>query len=102
MRVMEELSNFIDEELDDAEKYINEAHKYRSSDMALAEVFYELSMEEINHAMRLHVQGMRLVENYKAKGETVPVAMQSVYDYLHAKQVAKTNEIKMLQSQFKD
>ena len=101
MQLIEKLSNMIEEELSDAEKYAKCALNHKEDHPALANVFYKLSVEEMNHVNYLHEQVVALINEYrKEKGEP-PEKMQWVYDYLHKKHIDKANEIKVLQGIYK-
>lgn len=102
MQQIRELSDHIEEELEDAEGYIKCAHKYKNHDRDLADMYYELSLQEVQHSMALHKQGVRLIEAYKAEGKTIPSAMQAVYDHLHEKHIEKAAQVKALQTQYRE
>lgn len=101
MKIIEELTEMIDEEISDAEKYIKCALEKKDSMPTLAQTFFTLSNEELKHANMLHDNVVRIINEYKAKGEEVPANMQAVYDYLHKKRIDKTAKIKMMIEQFR-
>ena len=101
MKIIEELTNMIDEELGDAEKYARCALEKKEKYPMLAQTFYTLSNEELKHSNMLHDEAVRIINDFKAKGETVPEAMQAVYDYLHKKRISRTSDIKIMLEQFK-
>lgn len=101
MQMIKEISDRIEEELEDSETYIKYALKYKQHDESLAEVYYRLSLQETDHAKVLHEESARLIQEYKEQGNTIPVAMQAVYDHLHEKHIEKSNEVKMLQEQYR-
>jgi len=100
MQKIKEISANIEEELDDSEKYIKYAIMYEHNDKTLSDLYYRLSLQERSHADLLHEEGVRLIEDYKAAGNNIPVAMQAVYDHLHEKHLDKATKIKMLQTQY--
>ena len=101
MQIISKLSDMIEEELDDAEKYINCALAHKEDDPALANTFYKLSTEEIGHEELLHTQVVAKITEYKKEHGDPPEKMQGVYEYLHKKHIEKANQIKALQSVFK-
>jgi len=101
MQLIAKLSDMIEEELDDAEKYIKCAMNHKEDHPALAQTFARLSNEEMNHVNYLHEQVVALIEDYRKKNGEPPEKMQFVYDYLHKKHIEHANEIKILQSAFK-
>ena len=101
MKIIEELTDMIDEELGDAEKYAKCALEKKDKYPMLAQTFYTLSNEELKHANMLHDETVRIINDFKAKGETVPEGMQAVYDYLHRKKIDRASRIKIMLDQFK-
>lgn len=99
MEVIKKLSEQIDEELHDAEKYIKCAYKVED-DPQLADTYYQLSLEEMKHATLLHEQVVRIIEHYK-QTRAVPEGMQVLYDYLHDKQIKWASKIKVKQEEYK-
>lgn len=95
MVVIERLSELIDEELEDAEKYIKCAIKH-DLDAELSDIFLNLSKQEMHHVEMLHRQVIRLINEYKAEGKKVPEDMLRVYEYLHSKHIEKADAVKSL------
>lgn len=100
MQIIKEISEQIEEELDGAELYIKQALKYKQFDKDLANTYYEMSLQEMQHANLLHEGGVRLIRDYQNKGNTIPQSMQAVYDYLHEKHIEKSNQIKTYQASY--
>ena len=101
MKIIEELTNMIDEELGDAEKYARCALEKKEKYPMLAQTFYTLSNEELKHSNMLHDEVVRIINDYKAKGEVVPTEMQAIYDYMHKKRINHASNIKSMLEQFK-
>jgi Mn-containing catalase len=101
MLIIKKLSKMIKEEICDAEKYANCALKYKDEDKALAETFYTLASQELQHMELLHAQVVRLISDYKSKKGEPPVEMQAVYDYVHEEQMDDVREVKVLLSMYK-
>ena len=100
MEKIKKLVEKIDDELEDAEKYIKLACKYKESDNVLADTFYKLSMEEMGHMTIFHAQVVRIIEDFK-KTKEVPPGMQTLYDYLHERQIKWAAKIKVRQESYK-
>ena len=100
MEVIKEISKKIDDELEDAEKYIKCALKKKQEYPQLADAYFKLSLEEMNHVAILHDQVVRIITEYK-KSHEVPPAMQTIYDYLHERQIGWAEKIKRKQEAFK-
>ena len=101
MKIISKLSDMIEEELNDAEKYIRCAIDKKEEYPELAETFHKLSLEEINHADMLHKQVVNLTTEYRKEHGDPPEKMQGIYDYLHKKQIDHANEIKVMQALYK-
>ena len=101
MKLIKELTELVEEELKDAEKYIKLAFVHKDDNASLAKTFYELSTQEMNHVAMLHEEVVKIIEEHrKIKGDP-PAAMMAVYDYLHKKHIDKASEIKVLQAEYR-
>lgn len=94
MKVIEKLSEYIDEEIGDSMKYIKCALAYKDENPTLADLFARLSEEEMKHMMLLHNQVVTIIEDYKRKNGEPPEAMKTVYDILHRRHIDKAAEAK--------
>lgn len=101
MKIIEEMSNYIEEEIEDAEKYIKCAMKYKETDPVLAKVFSDISSDEMKHMILLHDQVAQMINRYKAEKGEPPADMLAVYNYLHERHIEKANAVKVMQSTFK-
>ena len=101
MRLIAKFSDMIEEELNDAEKYIKCAMNYKEDRPNLATVFHKLSLEEMTHANMLHEQVVALITEYRKEHGDPPEKMQGIYEYLHKKHIEHANEIKIMQALFK-
>ena len=101
MQIISKLSDMIEEELCDAEKYIQCAIEHKIDHPALAATFHRLSTEEITHVNLLHEQVVAIIAEYRKEHGDPPEKMQGIYEYLHKKHQDKANKIKVLQALFK-
>ena len=101
MKIIKELSDMIEEELEGAEEYAKDAVKYKEEYPSLAKVFYEISTEEMRHIDMLHSEVVGFIENYRRDHGEPPAPMMAVYNYLHEKHIDRANRIKMYQQQFR-
>ena len=102
MKIIEILSEHIEEELEDAEAYIKLAHEYKEEFPQVAKTFYELSMEEMRHMEMLHIEVAALIKKHREEHGEPPAAMLAVYEYLHKKDIEKSAKIKLLQNHFRE
>lgn len=102
MKIIQELTDMIEDELEGAEEYAENAVALRESHPTLAKTFYDISLDEVKHINMLHEEIRKLIETHrKEKGEP-PAAMMAVYEYLHKKHINKAAKIKSLQAQYKE
>ena len=101
MLILKKLCRMIKEEIYDAEKYANCALKYKEEDKPLAETFYTLANNELQHMDMLHAQVVRLINEYKTKKGEPPEGMQAIYDYVHEEQIENVKEVKILLQMYK-
>jgi rubrerythrin len=102
MKIIEHLSDLINEEIDGACNYAKLALKYKEERPQLAQTFYNLTVDEMKHIDMLHDEVVKIINDHKATGAEVPVEMQAVYDYVHAKQIDRVHNIKVYMDQYKD
>lgn len=101
MKIIRCIAEQIREELEDAEKYIMLAMEWKDEDEDAAEVFYELSKEEIGHADKLHEQVTAEIEEYRRTEGEPPEGMRELYEWMHKKNVEDAMRIKVKQGMFK-
>ena len=101
MKIIQELTDMIADELDDSCRYVKEALRLKDERPSVAQTFYSLSMDEMKHSEILHGEVVKIINEYKAQGEVVPEKMQAVYDYLHQKYIDKAHDVKVYMEQYK-
>ena len=101
MRIIKCLAEQIEDELGDAEKYIDLAIRWKGEEQRAADLFYELSIEEMAHMDRLHRVAMDRIAKHRAEKGEPPAEMMAVWNYIHEKNMAKAAEIRVKQNMFK-
>lgn len=101
MEIIKHLSEQIEEELGDANKYIKCALKHKETEPELARLYFSLSLEEMKHADMLHDEVKKIIADYRVKNGEPPKEMLFLYNYLHEKQIDRASKIKAKQESFK-
>ena len=102
MKIIKCLSEKIEEELHDADAYIDLAMKWKEEQPEAAEVFAELSTEEMGHADKLHAVVAKIIKEYREESGEPPAGMMMLYEYLHEKQIATAMSIKVKQGMYRE
>lgn len=102
MKLIEKLSEMVDEEIEDAAKYAKCALKYKEERPALSKTFYDLSTDETRHMTLLHGEVAGVIQKYRQEHGEPPAEMKGIYDYLHEKQIKKAAEVKRLQEMYRE
>lgn len=101
MKVIKCIAEKIEEELEDANAYIDLAMKWKAEAPETADLFYELSTEEMGHMEKLHQEVTELINDYKKDHGEPPKDMMTLYDYLHEKHIKTATQIKIKQAMYK-
>lgn len=101
MKIIKEISEMIEDELSGAKHYIEKALHCKDENPALARVFYEISLQEMNHVNMLHGEVAKIIERHRKEHGEPPAPMMAVYDYLHEKHIDKANKVKVYQAQYR-
>ena len=91
----------IEDEISDAEKYARCAIKHKEDHPKLADLFYRLSQEEMNHMSLLHDAVAEMIADYRREHGEPPKDMLAVYNYLHQKQIDRAIDVKGIQGMYK-
>ena len=101
MRTIEKLEKQINDEYCDAEKYITCALLNKEDNRDLADMYYELSQEEMKHAAKLHDMARKIIDDYKAKNGEPPEAMLAVYKIMHERDIEYATKVRVMIQQYK-
>ena len=97
MKIIEYLSQEIEDELKGAECYIKKAIKIKDEYPDVAQALYSISLEEMEHVDKLHTQVTKLIKEYREEKGEPPASMMAVYNYMHERQIGQAAAIKNLQ-----
>lgn len=101
MKIIKNLVEDIEEELEGAEHYAKLATQYKDEDRELADTYAKLANVELEHVDALHGQAVRLIKAQKAAGVETPAPMQAVWDWEHGKMVDTTARIKTMLTMYR-
>ena len=101
MKIIQYLSDMIEEEIGDAEKYARKALSCKEQFPVLAETFYKLANEELGHMNMLHSQVVSIIEDYRKKNGDPPEKMLFAYEILHKKHIDHVAAVKGMLSLYK-
>ena len=101
MKIIKCLSEYINDEIHDAEKYAEKAIGIKQEYPEVADLLYQLSLEEVTHMNRLHDAVTKLIADYRKKEGEPPEGMKAVYDYVHEQMIAKAKGVKILQDMYR-
>ena len=102
MKIIGELSDLIDDELCDAEKYAKLALKFKESMPDVADLFYLISLEESKHMNLLHGYVVKLVNELRDNTEPLAEGMRLAYEHIHEHEIKKEQGVRSLQAMFKE
>ena len=101
MKIIKELIEEMDDELKGAGDYADRALLYKNTDKVLADMYYNMSLQEMNHHNELHNAVVRMITKYRETNGEPPEAMKAVYDWEHKKDIARAKDVKAAQALYK-
>ena len=97
MKVIECMSEDIEQTLDMAEENIQAAIKYKETYPAAAKAFYTKSIQLMDGLGAMHEAVVTLIKNYRTEKGEPPAPMLAIYNYMHERQMNQAALIKNLQ-----
>lgn len=102
MKIIKILAEKIEEELTDADSYITLAMAWKNENPETADLFSQLSAEEMGHVEKLHSCVAKLISDYKIEHGDPPKEMMTLYNFLHEKHIGEAMRIKVKQGMYKE
>jgi len=102
MKIIKVMSEKIKEELKDAEAYIDLAMEWKKDQTEAADLFRELSAEEMGHVDKLHTAITAMIRAYRETNGEPPAGMMAIYEYMHEQQIADAMRIKVKQKMYEE
>ena len=101
MKIIKEISEQIEEEVEGALWYAKEAVMISHDHPGFAKTLHTIAEEELHHVDLLHGEVVKLIEAHRREHGEPPAAMMAVYEYLHKKQIDKVAEVKAVLEQYR-
>jgi ferritin len=100
MKLIQKLSDMIEDELEGAEDYAKMALKLKEERPEMARTFNMMASQEMEHMNNLHKMVVDVIDKYRMEKGEPPAAMLAVYDYLHEKHIEKAAEVRTMINMF--
>ena len=101
MKLIEKLTDRIDEEIEDVKYYAKLATEVKAEYPTLAQVLFNISTQEDGHQAAIHNEVVKIIEEHRRTHGEPPASMMAVYNYLHKKSIDKLAEARMYQDVYK-
>jgi len=101
MRIIEKVSDRIEDEITDARTYALMALETKDNYPELSRTLITISQQEMDHMRMLHDAVVNLIAEYRRVNGEPPEKMLAVYDYLHKKHIESAAEAKNIQAMYK-
>lgn len=101
MKLIRDLEEQIEEEICDVKKYAKMAIEVKDDHPGLAQVLFNISVQEDGHQAALHTEIVKIIEEHRREHGEPPAAMMAIYEYVHKKSIDKLAEARMYQDMYK-
>lgn len=92
MKIIADLSEFIEDELEGVEEYAKMAAEYKIDNKELADMFYGMASNEMTHLKNMHNWVVKFIEKEKKEStQKIPQGMLDVWAYKHRKMIERFN-----------
>ena len=101
MKLIQELEEKIEDEIHDIKCYAKMAAEVKAEHPGLAQVLYNISVQEDSHQAAIHGEVVKLIEEHRRTHGEPPPAMKAVYEYVHQRHIDKLAEARRYQDVYK-
>lgn len=101
MKLIKYLEDAIEEEIEGVKGYAKKAVELKDEHPNLAQVLYNISVQEDAHQAALHKEAVKVIEDYRRNHGEPPAAMMAVYEYVHQKHIDALAEARRYQDVYK-
>lgn len=101
MKLIRDLEELIEEEIHDVKKYARMAADVKDDHPALAQVLYNISVQEDAHHAALHNEVVKIIEEHRRNHGEPPAAMMAVYEFMHKRHIDNLADARKYQDIYK-
>ena len=101
MKLIKYLEGAIDEEIEDVKGYAKKAVEIMDEHPGLAQVLYNISVQEDAHQAALHKEVVKIIEEHRRTHGEPPAAMMAVYEYIHQRHIDALADARRYQDVYK-
>jgi len=102
MKKIEKISNRIEEKIKSAESYARDALACKEEDPILADTYFKIANDEMEHMNVLHTQVTNIISSYRKEVGDPPKEMLLLYDILHKKHIENAAVVKGMFALYKE
>jgi rubrerythrin len=101
MKLIKYLEDAIEEEIEGVKGYAKKAVELKDEHPGLAQVLYNISVQEDAHQAALHKEVVKIIEEHRRTHGEPPAAMMAVYEYIHQKHIDALADARRYQDVYK-
>jgi hypothetical protein len=101
MKILKDLIEHGKSTLDEVENYVQEAYVLMPKHKSMADAYVKIAETHISIFNTLHEKMIMLINEEKAKGETIPSVMEELWKYEHNVLMKEFAEAKYLIEEYK-
>ena len=101
MKLIKYLTDAIEEEIEGVKGYAKKAVEIMDEHPGLAQVLYNISVQEDAHQAALHKEVVKIIEEHRREHGEPPAAMMAVYEYIHQKHIDALADARRYQDVYK-
>lgn len=101
MKLIKYLEDAIEEEIEGVKGYAKKAVELKDEHPNLAQVLYNISVQEDAHQAALHKEVVKIIEDHRRTHGEPPAAMMAVYEYVHQKHIDALADARRYQDMYK-
>lgn len=102
MKLIQKLSEQIEDEIADAKKYIKCAMEMKDEHPEISKIYYNLSVQELEHSSMLHDAVTDEIKRYREENGEPPEGMMVLYNYMHKREMKDYDKVKRMVDDYKN